>query len=215
MKELHFNTLDTKYVYTRNSLVGRLFWKRLTETIDFIYENDIKGDVLEIGCGSGLILPTLSKLFDKVVGIDLNIRDSTKVSESLGLDNVKLICGDILKYYSKSKFDLVIANDVLEHILDIDEVVFHIKNLLKINAYVIISAPTENMLYKISRLILNIKKPADHYHASDDMIGKISKVFEIKEITYIPVTRLKSFSYFAVVLAKNCFSSLSSQSYLK
>ena len=199
LEKLSFDVLDTKYIYKdRHSLVGKLFWSRLTTTIDYIYKNDIGGDVLEFGCGSGLIMPTLSRIFKRVVGVDLNIKDAVIIKKLMALDNVELVQDNILNYSPTSKFDLIIANDVLEHILDISTVIDHLNSLLVDDGHIIISVPTESMLYRFARLMLNVKKPTDHYHTADSIIKKMKDYFTTCDIKYLPVNRLKALSFFAV-----------------
>ncbi len=203
LDKLSFDVLDSKYIYrNRHSLVGKLFWSRLTVTIKFIGSNDITGNVLEFGCGSGIILPTLSKMFKRVVGIDLNIKDASIVKNELSLDNVELVNSNILDYDATTKFDLIIANDVLEHIWDLRTVLEHLHRLLADDGHILISSPTENWLYRFARLILNVKKPDDHYHTADEIINLMNGYFSTKKIRYLPIGKLKWLSFFTVFLGQ-------------
>ena len=201
--KLSFQALDTKYVYRDSrSLVGKLFWSRLTTTIDFIDSNIRRGSVLEFGCGSGIILPTLSKLFERVVGIDLNIEDASIIKEELSLKNVELVKSNILDYIPATKFDLVIANDVLEHMLDFEIVVGHLHGLLADDGYILISAPTENWLYRFARFIFNVTKPEDHYHTADEILNFTGRYFATRKCKYLPIRKTKWLSFFVVYLGQ-------------
>ncbi len=203
LKSLSFDVLDTKYIYKDpHSLVGRLFWSRLTTTIDYVYKNNIEGDVLEFGCGSGLIIPTLSKTFKRVVGIDINIKDALTVKNAMVLDNVELVQDNILNYNPTAKFDLIIANDVMEHIFDLETVIEHLHGLLTNDGHIIISVPTESLLYRFARLMLNVKKPTDHYHTADAIIKKMEDSFSTRGIKYLPINKLKTLSFFAVYVGR-------------
>lgn len=147
-------------------------------------------------------MPTLSRTFKRVVGVDLNIRDAVIIKDIMVLDNVELVQDNILNYNSTTKFDLIIANDVMEHILDISTVIDHLNSLLINGGHIIISVPTESMLYRFARLMLNVKKPTDHYHTADSIIKKMKDYFTTKDIKYLPVNRLKALSFFAVYVGR-------------
>ena len=201
--KLSFQVLDTKYVYRNSrSLVGKLFWSRLTTTIDFIDSNIKRGNVLEFGCGSGIILPTLSKLFERVVGIDLNIEDASIIKEELSLKNVELVKSNIVDYIPTTKFDLIVANDVLEHILDLETVIGHLHGLLADEGYILVSVPTENWLYRFARFILNVTKPEDHYHTADEILNFMGRYFAIRKSKCLPIRKAKWLSFFIVYLGQ-------------
>ena len=56
--------------------------------------------------------------------------------------------------FSNQKFDCIVCLDVLEHIKNIKKSIKEFKRILKSNKYLIISEPTESILYKFSRYIL-------------------------------------------------------------
>lgn len=198
---LSFDVLETKSIYKNpRSLTGRLFWSRLTSTIKFVENYQITGNVLEFGCGSGLLLPSLAGHFDKVVGVDLNIGDAEIVKNEMSLNNVELVNNDILDYKHTSDFDLIIANDVLEHIYDLRTVIVHLRSLLSEDGHILFTVPTENWLYHLARSIFRVEKPEDHYHTAQEIIDLVDEFFAPARIKYLPFGLFKEFAFFAVYL---------------
>jgi SAM-dependent methyltransferase len=54
---------------------------------------------------------------------------------------------------SANSFDLIIALDVLEHVQDLPKTLNELLALLKPNGQLIVSGPTENILYQLGRRI--------------------------------------------------------------
>lgn len=79
-----------------------------------------KENCLELGCGMGGGLITLSKVCKKVVGLDISKIDlllAKKQIEENKIGNVELVCdsGEKLPFEDET-FDLIIATDVIEHV---------------------------------------------------------------------------------------------------
>ncbi len=85
--------------------------KLLVETI--INEIEVKGKVLDIGCGNGVIGISLKKFFPgvEVVFSDINLRAVSITKKNLILNSIKakVIHSDLFEKV-KGKFDLIISN---------------------------------------------------------------------------------------------------------
>ena len=82
-------------------------------------------DILDIGCGGGILAEPLSRLGAKVTGIDASseaIAAASAHAEAAGLNiTYRAISADDLAAEMKSKrrrFDIVIASEVIEHVAD-------------------------------------------------------------------------------------------------
>lgn len=114
-------------------------------------ENDYNNKtLLDIGCGSGVFLNTISNNFQKALGIESfeynefkynNIKHGTIFDESL-IDG---------------KYDYITALDVIEHIEDEDSFLDRVKSLLHINGKVLLTVPAYQWLY------CKYDKEAGHY----------------------------------------------------
>lgn len=201
MKSLGFNELDP---YThKNPLVKWLFWKRLETMLDLARESKASR-VLDFGAGSGILMPSLSKNFKEVYSLDLNTKSLEYVKKDNNLSNVVITkgTGEDKLPYEDNFFDIVFAADVLEHLQDSIRIQKEFKRVLKRNGLLIISGPTENLIYKIARRAIYWfwKKKEDHFSNIDEIIGKSRKLFKVEEIKVLPFALIPGFK---VYRAKN------------
>ena len=79
-----------------------------------------KLECLDIGCGGGLLCEPLSRLGGNVTGIDVSenaIITAKQHASKMGL-KINYICTSIEELNIKKDFDLIIASEVIEHVLD-------------------------------------------------------------------------------------------------
>ena len=176
-------------IYAHPLFIARdIFWQRLERVYDFLIKSTNKTDkVLDFGGGSGVFCKVLSEFYNNITVIDLDTEDAEKTIEYYGLGNVECICSDINKYKSTIKYDVVIATDVLEHFKDLSEPLIFFRRFLASNGLLVVTLPTENKLYEFGRILINKKKPIDHYHRSKDVINFLrNNGFELVKSNYIP-----------------------------
>lgn len=103
--------------------------------------------IIDIGCGSGLMLGVLAN-FGEVLGVDDNDA-ALDFARQNGFFNVKRI--DIAHLGKESdfhnKFDLVTCLDVMEHVNDDEFLIREIFQILKPDGYVLIAVPAYNFLW--------------------------------------------------------------------
>lgn len=140
----------------RNPLINWLFWKRLHIAMKYIERSAPYENILDFGCGSGVMLPFLSERSQHVVAFDVDLHPLEQVKQHIPLAaNVQTLDANhtpISKLPQKS-FDLINALDVLEHVDDLPQTLAQLLNLLKPNSQLLVSGPTENFLYQIGRKI--------------------------------------------------------------
>ena len=146
---------------------------RMKYILSNINEKKIKKmNILDIGCGGGLICEPLSKLGAKVTGIDFiknNISIAKLHSKKNGL-NINYYCKDIENHNLHGMYDLIIIFEVLEHLNDWESFLKKIKKNLNKNGKIIISTINRNLLSKFTALflaeeILNwVPKGTHHYN---------------------------------------------------
>lgn len=81
---------------------------------DFLSQDKIQGNVLDIGCGCGILGLLVKKYFEnsKIYSIDIqekNIHLAQKNADENNLE-IKTICDDFLNFSSTMKFDFLISN---------------------------------------------------------------------------------------------------------
>ncbi len=130
-------------------LVKAMHIKKLIHAVSLIPERRFRR-ALDLGTGIGILLPTLSKIADKVEAIDSSsIISYTKyMVKKRKLKNVivKKFDSNELRNYPQGYFDLIICMSTLEHIHDLDEVFQTFKRLLSKDGIIIIGFPVETKL---------------------------------------------------------------------
>lgn len=147
-----------------NPLVRQIFWRRV-----FIILNQIKKlspkSVLDFGCGSGIITALLDPKINRFV-TDISFKPFDFMQQRINcLRNVaKLYPNDLDK--TESRFEVILAADVLEHLsnnrIKNQLAMFH--KWLKPGGHLIVSGPTENLIYKVGRRIAGYK---NDYHKTN------------------------------------------------
>ena len=139
-KPLHkFNPLRLKYI--KDNIVKNFKLKNSSKPLKGI-------NILDIGCGGGLLSEPLSRLGANVVGIDAskkNISIAKYHSKENGL-KINYICSVPEKLKPKKKFDVILNMEIVEHVSDIDFFIKKSSELLKKNGIMFIA--TINKTFK-------------------------------------------------------------------
>ena len=108
----------------------------------YVKKSDFK--LLDAGCGRGSNLYSVLKKYPKakIVGID-NYKPDLEIAKFFFLNKVEFILGDCLDTkLASSSFDVVLSNQVIEHIRKYDDYLNEIKRVLKPKGLLILSTPT-------------------------------------------------------------------------
>ena len=136
-----------------------------------------RGTLLEVGCAHGWFLES-TKLFFDVYGVepDQNIYAGTRrkgLNVRLGYFPDALEAGEV--------FDVIVFNDVLEHIPDVNEVLIACRQHLTDKGILVINLPNgKGLFYQVSKLLCRLSVtsffermwqkglPSPHVHYFDD-----------------------------------------------
>lgn len=106
-------------------------------------------DVLDVGCGGGILSEPLTRLGGKVLGIDpaqKNIPIAQEHAAKMGLDiEYRGVSAEVLVQEGRT-FDVVCALEVIEHVPDPKAFVQTLKALLKPNGVLVMSTINRNPL---------------------------------------------------------------------
>jgi len=150
----------------QNPLINWLFWQRLHKVMNYVEADVPYEHVLDFGCGSGVMLSFLCGISTRVTAMDIDLLPFERVSQqrpfpaNLQVHDAREV---ILKDLPKTSFDIIIATDVLEHVDDLPGTLDDMKALLKPGGQIIISGPTENILYKIGRTLAGPEYSGDYH----------------------------------------------------
>jgi ubiquinone/menaquinone biosynthesis C-methylase UbiE len=116
------------------------------------YAPSTRARALEVGPGSGVYLPLLSRMFEEVYAADI---ESAYLNNLKGLlqeyPNLRLVVDDITASRLPSRgFDLIVCSEVLEHIADSRLALHGMGRLLNPNGVLIISTPQPYSLLELA-----------------------------------------------------------------
>lgn len=131
-------------------VVRLVYRKRLKNTLSLIPAEKKFNNLLEIGYGSGIFLPTLAQLADEVTALDIH-PETVAVEKMLDFyqlrDRVHCVSGDIMKMpFEDNSFDACVIVSTLENIENSGQAVSEIARVVQPGGDIIISFPVENML---------------------------------------------------------------------
>ncbi|MEW6196931.1 MAG: class I SAM-dependent methyltransferase [Bacteroidota bacterium] len=170
-------------------------------------------NVLEIGCGEGIFLSSLTNCTEKW-GIEPNKKAASKAATKL--DKIfNLTYEESLHSLPDNYFDLVICNDVIEHLKDHDYFFESIKTKMTPNSFLVGSIPNVRYFENMARFIIS----KDWEYQDDDILDrthlrffteksllrifrehnyKIEKFRGINKLTFRPISLKRLFKIFVV-----------------
>lgn len=114
------------------------------------FSQSISGDIVELGCGSGMGIATYIENVSTVYAIDHNDELLQRVSKRFTSEKVKTITADLIGDWhelAEIKADAVIMMDVLEHFQDDVTFLKKAELLLKPSGHLVIKVPAQRSLY--------------------------------------------------------------------
>ena len=179
---------DTPRVYTdRSFLVRELFWRRLGSLVS-MSGSTRKLRVLDYGGGNGVLLPTLSRMFEEVTCVDLRKEMAERLVQADGLSNVQTFSASLTSLgMPDGWFDTIMAADVLEHILDLNSLAGEFHQLLAPGGELLVSCPSENRFYELGRRLFNYVKPEDHFRPASEVEAILGLKLLLDHRRYFPV----------------------------
>ena len=102
----------------------------------------LKGvNILDIGCGGGLLSEPMCRLGASVTGIDASIKNINIAKLHAKKDNLKInyLCSSPEKLKIKKKFDVILNMEIIEHVEDIQFFLNSCSKLLKKNGVMFVA----------------------------------------------------------------------------
>lgn len=134
--------------------------------------------LLEVGTGSGVFIPELSKHCDLLYACDIHDKfdNIDLICKTYGINNCHVSTQSIEKTnFPDSHFDAIVAVSVLEFVPDLSKAFSEIKRILKKDGVFITICPMESKVLDFFLSLYTTKKPKDEF---GDARMKISKLLE-------------------------------------
>ena len=146
-KPLHkFNPIRIKYI--KDSIIQYFNIKSKNIPLKNI-------NILDIGCGGGLISVPMKRLGANVVGIDASLKN-IKVAKIYSKKNnlqIKYICSSPEKLKIKKKFDVLLMLEIVEHVNDINLFIKQSSKFLKKNGLMFVATLNKTLKSYIFAII--------------------------------------------------------------
>jgi 2-polyprenyl-6-hydroxyphenyl methylase/3-demethylubiquinone-9 3-methyltransferase len=104
-------------------------------------------NILDIGCGGGLLCEPLKRLGANITGLDAsknNIEVAKLHSKEMSLD-IDYINSSPENFKSKNKFDVILNMEIVEHVANVDLFIHNCSELIKKNGIMFISTINRNL----------------------------------------------------------------------
>jgi SAM-dependent methyltransferase len=148
--------------------------------------------IIEIGSGLGYLTFALNKAGYQTKGIDISRPAVDYAIEKFG---EKYICQDVFEFTNKNKesYDVVIINEVIEHVNDPIKLVKVLLDLIKENGKIILTTPNKSLFPK--DIFWATENPPIHcWWFSEDSINLIAKSLNAK-VTFLDYTKFYKKNY--------------------
>jgi SAM-dependent methyltransferase len=120
------------------SYVWRAGQQRRLDMIRAAAGKRIEGDILENGCGLGLYLKHLAPFGGRLVGLEYELDRAREAKDTA--DQILGAAGEDLPFPSSS-FDLILSNEVIEHVLDDQKAIQEMVRTLKPGGRIVLFCP--------------------------------------------------------------------------
>lgn len=173
-----------------NPLMRWMAWRRVKTTgqrfKSLANEFDRPLQVMDYGCGVGVLFEHLSGLSEKVIGVDLVLEPARLNLQVQNLSNVEVLHADDLQIDAGS-LDLIVAAEVLEHIEPVTPLLQRFHRMLKQDGYLLVSLPTENSFYRFGRWLAGFTGHYHHQNAQSLDRDIRNAGFKLKHMCKIPL----------------------------
>lgn len=182
---------DTSYRAQERAL--RATFKRFLQNL--VKRNVTGGDLLEVGCGYGYLLDLARPLFSKRTGTEFS-SEAAAIARATGAD---VVVGGVEQLLPGTKFDCILATQVIEHIYDplpfVKELVSHTKP----GGYIVLATPDiGGALRKVMGLRWPSFKAPEHVIYYDfNTLGLLLQQAGLEDVRRIPYPHAFPFSLIA------------------
>jgi len=133
--------------YYYRPITGTIYRTRLQYAVDLL-GTDRLPSLLEVGCGSGILLPELSRHTDRLVGIDIHSR-LEDVRDYLAKEGVvaEILEASLFEMpFADGEFDALLCASVLEHLTDLDRAMAEFARVVRPGGRVVLGFPVRNVV---------------------------------------------------------------------
>jgi len=158
---LHANPLVRWLVWRRYEVISRMCGFRKGES------------VLEFGCGPGFFLPELSAKGCRIMALDIYPQYARDLCDTLG---IQAVFPENTSAIPDCTVNTIIAAQVMEHIENPAEYYAEFRRILAPEGRLLMSLPTESIIYKAGRLAAGFSGKGDYHVTGLDSILELAEL---------------------------------------
>ena len=157
---------------------GKIWTEALLHNIDNIIsllDEDSKANVLEIGCGDGKFTVRYKAKIGckKITGTD-GVGGRLDAAKAMGVDKIILFNLEQKWPLRSNTYDVVISNQVIEHILNLDLFISETYRILKPGGYCIVSTENLSSWHNVFALVLGYQDFSHHMIMKRHVVNPLS-----------------------------------------
>jgi len=127
--------------------------------------------VLDVACGAGYGTNILAQVAAEATGLDIDAAAVRKAKRKYRRSNIKFVAGDCYDMpFEAGSFDVVVANEMIEHIDDHDRFIDEVKRVLRPGGSLLVSTP--------NKPVYNRYKEPNVFHVSEMDIPEFRDLLE-------------------------------------
>jgi SAM-dependent methyltransferase len=189
------NEVDPLHYYYR-PLVGRVFRARIDAGLRLIDRRFRR--LLEIGYGSGLLMPTLASIADELTGVDLEAEPPRlrAALTRLGVHPKSLVRADIQTLpFADGEFDGSVAFSILEHLkqAELERAMAEVARVLEPGGHFLVGCPAVHKAMNTAFRVIGFSGIEEHHFSSlADVLDAGKPYFDVERRSALPklATRL-------------------------
>ena len=169
------------YRMSRWNPLSWIFLKRLKLILNLFPPGDSFGRLLEIGVGSGVLAPELSRRCQEYVGIDIHDQ-LPQVRRALAgtAPTLRLVGANVCSLpFADNSFQAVFALSVLEHVAAIEPAVSEIRRVLCKGGSLFVGFPVENAasnaILDVVKVVIGFDRKVHHPTNHRQILGELSR----------------------------------------
>jgi 2-polyprenyl-3-methyl-5-hydroxy-6-metoxy-1,4-benzoquinol methylase len=136
-----------------DSTIAIHIWNQYHNQLDLYLElvdREKRLDILDVGCAQGTLALLLAEKGHRVVAVDLRQQFLDYAASRVETGDIRFVCGNVFDLEFDRNFDLIFANQILEHLVRPVEFTRRLAGWLKPGGRIVITTP--NCDYAMNRL---------------------------------------------------------------
>ncbi|MHC4945685.1 MAG: class I SAM-dependent methyltransferase [Planctomycetota bacterium] len=183
------------------------FQQERNEIILELLEGAEEMEVLDLGCGTGVMIDALAARFGTILGLDASLEMMSGVDRTPRMKlkkPVHLIMGDVESLpFAEGAMDRIVCRSILHHAESVDKALAEVYRVLKPGGRVAIAEPmNDNPLLRLARWIVRHGKSYGKIHTIDKGFVTPDLMKRIRNAGLVPDREVR-YGFFAYPLCDN------------